>query len=466
MLRIDLGNSWSTVTGHDGQELAWLRQLLSYEEVARGFGGVVKSIQQITLVEGLRFPSGLLPAVLQRARALGVGIEYTDRRVRPCEPKQMDIPWLAAPPRGEFQTAAVAAALRHGRGVIRADTGFGKTNCAIALGMLLPCNWVFLVDEIGLLDQTVERLRKFAGEEAGVIGAGEWRPRRFTVAMYQTLYSPSRAGQLAELQAATEGIIPDECYGLAAPKAYKTVMGFENAYFRVALSATAFDGGRARNMRIVGATGRCIYDTDLRELAEAGVVVLPEVIMFPFAQPEREYVDYNATYKHRIVRSNRRNDALLRIALREEKPGLFFVRQVPHGQAVLEKARKLGLRTEFLWSSASREERGRVNARVLAGELDLLIANRVYHKGIDNEAIRTILMGAGGKSASELKQEIGRGMRPQPGKRGLRIYDPLDLGNYTLMSHAWERKSIYEAAKYGVTLLTTLEELARIVPAK
>lgn len=86
-----------------------------------------------------------------------------------------------------YQEAAVQAALKHRAGVIVVPTGGGKTVIAMALAAALQTQTLFIVHTRELLRQTIESAERFLGIEAGVIGAGHFKPAPFTVALVQTL---------------------------------------------------------------------------------------------------------------------------------------------------------------------------------------------------------------------------------------------------------------------------------------
>jgi superfamily II DNA or RNA helicase len=62
------------------------------------------------------------------------------------------------------------------------------------------------------------------------------------------------------------------------------------------------------------------------------------------------------------------------------------------------------------------------------GGLQLVIANRVFEKGINIKALDCIIDGTAGKSANGVKQRFGRGVRTLADKGQLVYFDVGDVG--------------------------------------
>ena len=136
---LGIGNSYTQIEVSTPTELQWMRGFLSYETIERVLRGIVKCKKLHTLVDDAThaFPSGLLPKAVQAAKEEGIAVQLFDRRVRPCDALTGwdQLSFLQHPARGEVQRAAIQAVINRSRGIIKASTGFGKTQVAIGLAM-------------------------------------------------------------------------------------------------------------------------------------------------------------------------------------------------------------------------------------------------------------------------------------------------------------------------------------------
>jgi hypothetical protein len=129
------------------------------------------------------FPSGFVASIRAAAESMGYAVDVDDQRTNPVSrDENADLGWLR-----DYQREAVEKAVKAQRGILWMPTGAGKTEVAAALARALPCSWLFIVPQADLLYQTAERFTRRTGEEAGIVGDGEWSEARFTVATFQTL---------------------------------------------------------------------------------------------------------------------------------------------------------------------------------------------------------------------------------------------------------------------------------------
>jgi len=212
-------NLHTRVTKAEPAEKTWLSEYLAFDDERAKFAygrrraqgdGRVRLYNQLTDA----FPSGLLPIVKKGAAECGITIELLDRRARPCqEDPTADLSWLH-----DYQLDAVKRAASAGHGILWIPTAGGKTEIAIALSLLMPTRWLFLVPNVDLLEQTAARYEKRTGRKAGRVGDGEWSEERFTVATFQTVARALASLESGVVARATKlvggalGLIIDECF--------------------------------------------------------------------------------------------------------------------------------------------------------------------------------------------------------------------------------------------------------------
>jgi superfamily II DNA or RNA helicase len=77
----------------------------------------------------------------------------------------------------------------------------------------------------------------------------------------------------------------------------------------------------------------------------------------------------------------------------------------------------------------------------------------IFQEGIDIPALRSVIIGTGGKSTIASLQRIGRGMRMAEGKHEFEVWDVLDQGQKWLKAHALGRFQAYGREGHEVVVL-------------
>jgi superfamily II DNA or RNA helicase len=193
-VQVEFRNVSCRIVRADDYERDWLRHLLTFRTV--GATGVERPMCLLDEV-AQEFPSGFLPIVQSRASKELRTLDVLDLRpASPARDESVNVSWLR-----DYQRAALEAVCARERGILWLPTAAGKTACASSIVASFPqSRWLFLVHRLSLLNQTAESFRKFTGETAGKVGESGWRPRRFTVATFQTLAARLANGD-AEAQA-------------------------------------------------------------------------------------------------------------------------------------------------------------------------------------------------------------------------------------------------------------------------
>ena len=120
------------------------------------------------------------------------------------------------------------------------------------------------------------------------------------------------------------------------------------------------------------------------------------------------------------------------------------MKNLRHGDILLEKFEELGLEVYFVRGSISGDERNRVRLDFLKGKIDIIVASVVYDQGVDLPNLDALVLGGSGKSSTRALQRIGRVIRPNPkaGKTDAVVVDFIDNAKY-LLSHTAKRTEIY-----------------------
>jgi superfamily II DNA or RNA helicase len=456
------------VTAGEPHELDWLWDYLSFEDTQReaqmramgqrGADARVHLYQSRARV----FPTGLLQLVRRGCAQRGYKLQEVDTRQ---DAPQDNLDGLTSPPVSlrDYQVDAVRAALdasqaqvEHadpGRGILWVPTGGGKGRIAVAIAHCTPGKWLFLVHRSHLAADIAQRWRDVVGDtEPGVIGEGGWSVgARFTVASLQTLYANRGTPRFKSLVEQVTGLIGDEIHTGAARTHYSVIQAFTNARLRIGLSATPLARGDNRSLVTIGAFGPVVYRIQPETLFAKGVLARPTVRVVPLHQSSTA-TTWQTAYQDLVVKSYKRNKAVLECTRRAEKPAMLFVTSIKHGRQLASDLCKRGTNAEFVSGSASLDRRKRAVADLTSGRLDVVVATGIFNEGVDIPCLRSVIVAAGGKSAIATVQRAGRALRVESGKDTATIYDIGDKGNHWLARHARERVRAYQREGYPLVV--------------
>ena len=456
-MNLVVNNLHAEVRLDGGESDAWLRDYLTVDDPNAEFSPAFQAGQwdgKIHLYEPKhhRFAAGLTRLVVTRARAIGVRVDVTD--VRGDRP-HVDLTagaWLR-----DYQRAPFEALLRRTRGVVDMPVGSGKTELAAAWTQAVRQPWLVLVDAKHLMYQMAERIQLRTGEEPGILGDSEWRVRRVNVGTFQTMHARLELGNeaAARVLEAARGLIVDEVHVVAAKTMYAVAMATPNAYFRAGISATPFDRGDERDYWAIAALGPAVYSIAPMELVERGVLARPD-IRFVEHQHQKMTGTWAEVYEAGVVLDEARNQLVLDLASSSDlcpRPCLTFVQSLRHGEHLARELRARGVDSQFLRGEDSVAARQAAVRRLRSGRLKVLVASRIFNKGVDIPVIASMINAAGGDGYIDAHQRLGRGMRLAAGKEKVVFWDVLDLGNRWLERHARGRIEAYRSRKFPVTVL-------------
>lgn len=313
-------------------------------------------------------------------------------------------------------------------GIVLSATGTGKTRIAGMYFDLLKGCGCFIVDELTLLDQTREELSKYLQEKIGMVGDRQFRPKRITVATIQTLYRHKDDPEYAPWVRKLEVLFIDELH-LALNKSNLETVRKIPAKAVFGLTATLEMQKPYIAVRATALCGPVIYTYPLQEGVEEGHLVKGVVVGLDLVRKGRPGCGYQDEYVIRIVRSRARNDAieeLVREAVERGYYVIILVERVDHIHRLAYRLQDLNVRTVF--GEKTTEQRRATQKKFERGNVEVIIANKVFKKGINIKRVDVIIDAASMKSKNDARQKYGRGVRTLKGKYGL-IY--IDVGERT-----------------------------------
>ena len=385
----------------------------------------------------LFFPRGFgNQAVRLGRRETGQSLEIVDTR-RLLPPIELSFSGKLR----DYQKAAVAAVLAHSFGVLEAGTGSGKTVMALAVIAHRRQPTLIIVHSKELMHQWRTRIEQFLGLKAGLAGDGLFDIQPVTVAIVNTAKK-----HLDTLPAQFGQIVVDECHRVPASLFTDVVAAFDCQYM-LGLSATAFrrEDGMTRLISIY--MGDRVHTVDGRMLAASGAVVRPVLEQRPTAFAYGYQGEYAKLIKS-LAGNEMRNrqivgDMLALIRQGHQGTILAVSDRVAHCQALADLLADQGVSAPVLTGQSPPEERAKIVADVLSGQLVILVATlQLIGEGFDCPGLSTLVLATPIKFEGRLLQVVGRIMRPAEGKQA-RVIDYVDERIPVLRRSAAARRAVF-----------------------
>lgn len=400
----------------------------------------------------------LWAAAADGALVLPRGLVADLRRLAPVAPitdRTATLPPVAFRWRGELraeQAAACRAAFAAGGGVVVGPCGSGKTVVGLALAAAWRQPTLWIVHTLDLAQQALERARglfDLPPSAFGLLGGGrETVGTHLTVATVQTL----ARRDLGALAGRFGTVVLDEAHHAPATTFLHVVQAFP-ARYRLGLTATPdrADGLGAAMLAVLGPVAARLTTA---ALASAGRVVVPEVRQVPTAFEFRYAEDYAAMLEA-LTTDVRRNALIAAHVAREARAGhscLVLSERVAHlsllAAALAEAAPDVA--AAVLTGQDTARRRAQILEDLRAGRLRVLLATKLADEGLDVPALGRVFLASGGRAASRVEQQVGRCMRPAPGKAAPVVFDFCDFRVGVLAAQARARAAVY--ADLGATV--------------
>lgn len=422
-----------------------------------------------------KFPAGLTKRVEKALKAKGYRVETNDTRAKPSLDYLNETIELFGVELRDSQYDAIEQAINEGQGIIKAATGFGKTEVMAGLLYAMALPSVIFINAKTLAHQTRKRLEERLGVEVGFIGDGIYQPAFITVCMFQSaanlLKDPLSKDEFKQFLRGIDLVLIDETHhGIA--KTYMNVLKMTPAYFRIGVSATPFIDPPGSELALIGQTGELIYDFDLADAVEAGIAVKPHCFFLNYApqvaiNDGTEWADF---YTQAIVMNEGRNEAIrsaYKAAVAAKLPALIIVDRIEHGN---ELSKVLDI--PFVSGKDSADLRLSTFDKVNSGKLPGFIST-VAGEGVDIANLSCIILASGGKASHRVIQRIGRGIR-----KGAHDYcvvvdfadsptikNRLDFDrrpNNAVKDHTKLRQKAFNNTGFGYTLVNELPNLRNL----
>jgi superfamily II DNA or RNA helicase len=453
VLRATLSNRWATFLC-SADEQTDVKKLYSYEVPGAQFSASYAdggwNGRHNCMARG-RVASGLF---LENLNALKekYSLKVDDRRVMP---KFRDADIKSDRPFQVDCVRAMVAASQVG-GIVLMATGDGKTFTAAMYFKLLVGSAVFVCDELTLLEQSRLGFESLLGEKIGVVGGGKFDPRRITVATVQTLARARKRKEFRKWFERVSVIVIDEVH-VAINRRNIDVITSIKPLAVFGLTATLETAKDHVRMPVAALCGPVIFEHTIQAGTQEGHLTRGVACMVSYHDslpgpvpgywtkvrvPKQGLIDVfvkpwsrEAAYRYRVALSRPRNDiieALAREGLRRGHNVCVLVNAVDHLRVLSRRLRDVKHRALCGDESISGSPAERIQALkdMDAGKLRLIIASRVFGKGVNVKSLDVIIDATAMPGRNGAMQRYGRGVRSVEGKERLLYIDVSDRGKF------------------------------------
>ncbi len=338
-----------------------------------------------------------------------------------------------------YQTGIPETIASHENGVVRLDTGYGKTIVALKVAELLQQKTLIVVPKLDILNQFYEEIQKHFGFDPGVIQGKNTEIKKITIATVQSLRRRVSTGLINPNEFGV--LIVDEAH-LFVPKLSRAVLEFFSARYRFGLTATArrTDGQGAAIGFLFGAT---VIDRKLKQRTPKVRVVT--------IRDHLQMGEYSQIIDAQVG-CEKRNEKICEEAKKQvekNKKILILTKRVTHYEEIRRRLEQMEISQGVyaISSKDSREKRSKILKPLRNGAQDFKIILGTFSllsTGIDIPALDTLLITKDLKSDVLTQQSVGRLLRIFTGKPEPLIIDFWDVGNPILKNQGKIRQKFYK----------------------
>jgi len=336
---------------------------------------------------------------------------------------------------------AMKKATARGGGIVKAATGAGKTRIAGMYFKCLPGCGLFVVDELTLLEQARLEIEKVVGEKIGVVGRSEFVPERISVATIQTLHRHLNRYEFKTWLRKIHTTIVDEFHVMLNRRQNEVMDSFRPPVV-IGLTATLDLEKEWTRIRAYAMAGPVIYEIDRATATKAGYLTSGIVVQLSLGNGTKPSDEgYADEYAKLVVRDRTANEAVADIAAAAVAAGrkvVILVERIHHLKILGRLISERNIDFRLAYGAKSAEHRRESIRDFEEDRVNVIIANRVFGKGVDIRKLDFIIDATGGLSADACIQRFGRGVRLSEGKRAL-IY--VDINHEGLVHTSFDSES-------------------------
>jgi len=406
------------------------------------------------------FPAGFVSTMASKLTAKGYRVIVRKKSAPPPLGPDVDeayrlVNQFGVDPRYDYQPETVKRLVKYGQMIAQIATGGGKSMVACTAVKAIMRPTLFITTRQALMYQMKAGFEE-AGFKVGVMGDGEWSPKKgVNVATIQTIASrlnnPKHELATRRLLQLIEFAILEEAHEASSDTYFDVMNALPNAHYRMSLTATPFMRAEAEdNMRLMAVSGQVAIKVSEKMLIDRGVLAKPYFKYAKTTMPEEmlKSSGWQKAYDLGIVKNKVRNSSIVEESVRAVSCGLpvmVLVQRKNHGAELKQMLQAKGLRTDFIYGAHDQERRQRALDKLKDGTLNVLIGSTILDVGVDVPAVGLVVLAGGGKAEIALRQRIGRGLRAKKnGPNVCMVLDFVDSKSKHLIKHYKTRRQIIE----------------------
>lgn len=372
---------------------------------------------------------------------------------------------FSAQPR-DYQADGIVRGLESPYGLFWWPTGSGKTVLFSALIRCYNLPTLILTHRKELLFQLQHEISQLTGEEVGIIGAGSFDPKRWTVGLVNSLMKNKnvlREARVTKFLRSIEYLIIDECHHLGANSWWKIASLCTNTRARHGFSGTCFRTDNA-DLLLLAHTGDVISKYSTSQLIEWGWLSRPLIYNPHIKGKVKPAKTWSNVERECIQNNDARNVTCCEFVYDRYEKGdqiLIMVKLVEHGMKVKNLLiQNFGVDTEdvrYMSGSVGNEARKMALEDFKYGVYPILIGTSIYNEGVDLPTIGAAVNMAGGDSDIATTQRLGRAIRKKREEgeidvdpdveQTIHYMDPFDLSHRFVRRHSRSRMKVYEGER-------------------
>ena len=416
-----------------------------------------------------RFLAGLLPEVMAALRVLGKTYQLVDNRqptkwLHDSIDDQFLNQWL---PEGtekftlhDFQPFLANKCFMYNRGIVQAPTGAGKTYILVSILKSLPPKTpvLFLTKNATLVHQNWEEMKMW-----GVENLGRWydKYKEPNFVICGTVHKATFES-LKDLLPKFKVLLVDEVHDCVSDIPIAAYKKMTSAAIRIGFSATPFKYNKTKidqvhKYSVKGHFGAVIKAKDgvltTKELQDRNILSSSDCFFYPIDRPNLIHEPYIDAVKLGIEQNFYFHDVIKKLTATCPGRTLIVVERIEQGNYL----EQLIPGSKFIQGNDSLKEREPILDALKAGDRSVAIVMRQIITAGVNVKIHDLINAAGGDSAHNVIQLMGRGLRKAGDKTNLRYHDFMFLNNPYLNKHSEWRIEVLKKEGHSVTVLDSAE---------
>jgi superfamily II DNA or RNA helicase len=423
---------------------------------------------KISLIDRGAVSAGLFRATWRDVEAV-CGVKFTVKQDRQTVEFVDGLP--DAGEQYRHQNACVrmmVASIPRGGGIILAATSSGKTGIAARLFSKTRCECLFVVDQLDLLYQQRQELEEWLHEPVGVVGDSEFRPARVTVATIQTLNLHAQRKDFVKWYGGIDLVVVDELHEALAKRNFNVLQRIKPVAI-FGLTATLQLGQKETRSKAYAFAGPVIFRFPIEEGVKRGVLAQGYALQLLFEPQsmEEESDDYQNELAIQVTENPVKLDAckgLVRELLRADRHVVLLVDRVQHLHDLDRDLQDFP--HALAYGAVGVKDRQQARLHFEDDDIRLIIANKVFRKGVSIKRIDAMVDMAEGKSKNDAVQKFGRGLRLHKDKSELIYVDFGTQGAGRFAKAAVSRRRALKAAGISVTIARVNSEAQAISALK